>query len=91
MDDSSLEEYSASDTIPLQEDFNDPVYLPADSEPNFHGFGAETLIPGRLIISEEEEDIKVYRARRTGRPRGETASKQGPDFVCKDNVLETPR
>ena len=92
MDCSNSEIYCASDTSCFQEDFSDPMYVPADSfDSDFHGFGAETVIPGRLVINEEKEDIKVHRAKRTGRPRGETVSRQGPDIVCRNNVLQTPR
>ena len=60
------------------DDFSDPMFLnPEDFSENFHGFGAETKIPGRLIVKEEEDDIKVFRLKRTGRPRGDTVKNRG--------------
>ena len=54
-----------------EQDWSDPAFLiPIDQETSeeFHGFGSETTIPGRLNVAEAGGEVLVSRARRLGRP-----------------------
>ena len=53
-------------------DTNHPTLFPPSS-PDFHGFGPETSFPQRLVLDtkgegDEEQVVKVYRMKKTGRP-----------------------
>ena len=74
MDDISLEELISKDSDDL---------LP------FTGFGPETVIPGKLEIVEDGEDIYVVRKKRKGRPRGLPYIAQGS--VSPLAIIDTPR
>ena len=80
-----------------QEDFNtseDPAEVEfSPPSPSFHGFGAETVIPGQLVIEtagegDDEHVVRVYRKRRTGRPRGGGDRTPHPSDVTSSNIVD---
>ena len=55
-----------------EQDWSDPAFrIPSDEETpeEFHGFGSDTVIQGRLIVGEAGGNIQVTRTRRLGRPK----------------------
>jgi hypothetical protein len=70
-------------------DFSDPVFFPPT---DFHGFGHETEIPGRLqiktkLVEGEEVLVGVARGKKRGRPRGPTILDE--DLVIEEKLRKT--
>ena len=76
--------------------FEDPAEVEfSPPSPSFHGFGAETVIPGQLVIEtagegDDEHVVRVYRKRRTGRPRGGGDRTPHPSDVTSSNIVDQP-
>ena len=85
-------EEKSQDSLPPDPimDFSDPMFQPPQS-PEFHGFGSDTKIPGRLILNTDGEDVQVTRSKRTGRPRGKSDKKECSDLVGTQNLVEGSR
>ena len=85
----------------MEEDFGPHVLLDSidhqqqpPSSPDFHGFGPETDIPGRLVVEtagegEDEHVVRVFRKTRTGRPRG--GGERQPSAINISNIIDQPR
>ena len=78
-----------------QEDSNTEVEI-SPSSPSFHGFGAETVVPGQLVVEtagegDDEQVVRVYRKKRTGRPRGGGDGTPHPSDVTSSNIIDQPR
>ena len=63
------------------------------SSPGFHGFGDDTIFPGRLVLvtdgqGDEEHVVKVVRRQQTGRPCG---GWEKDKTVNIDNILDVTR